>query len=1031
MRRRWNGILIGTAALAALVLTVYRETPEGLAISFGDKEVRAAPGAPASSVAPKHNLTKLKIFNLALVRIRDSYVDPERIDPQRMLYESLDSVQFNVPEVLVEPYPERNEVVVVVNDKRRTFATDDVDSPWRLSSRLKRIFGFIQANMNPGADLAAVEYAAVNGMLSTLDPHSVLLDPEAAREMDISTSGGFGGLGIVIRMIDNKLTVVRPMPDTPAIRAGVESGDHIVMINGEPTEHLTLNQAVQRMRGKVGTPVMIKVERKGKDQLLEFEITRGQIAVSSVQSKMLDKKVGYLKLTQFSSTTARDVKRHMRDLANQGATAWVVDLRWNPGGLLEQAIQVADLFVDRGTIVTTVGGRQRDARRARKKGTERVAPVAVLVNGSSASASEIVAGALKNLDRAVVIGDSTFGKGSVQILYDNKEDASKLKLTIAEYLTPGDLSIQSVGIQPDISLVRMYVPDKLENANDRIRLLRTKHTFKEKDLESALTSKHAKAGPRPVETLRYLYERPAGAADAEDGDESGEEEPVDTDEIVEDFEIKFARDLLAQAKSPRRTKILTGAESYFDARGKEQESRVVSSLGALGIDWSAPPAGTAASNAKLEGTISLTDENGAPLSGNKITAGQTITVTGSVTNKGSGPAYRVLAEASTSNRLIDELELVFGKVEPGKTRSFSAKVKVPSDMPDRVDRIAFSLSEALKAPANKPVARLEIQADKPPMFAYRYRLVDDGNGDGLIQKGEHLRLQVEVKNTGDGKARELTALLTNKSGGDLDSLIIKKGRFQVDEGLKPGASKTFEFAFEPTRGFDRNEVILELTVYDPVMRETVSDKIRYNVSPPSAGPAREKGSVRFISRGRTEIRDGAAPDSSVIALAPRGTVLTATGRHKGFVQVSYDGAPAFVSASAVRSAGSAKANARAVEQQWQVTPPTLAIETRRLETRDPVFKLRGTASDDTRIEDVYAFVSNRDAKVDNKKVFYRSNRGAKRPDKMSFSHEIPLWPGDNTITVVARENDQVRSAKVLHIYRDAPQARAQATPRPR
>src|SRR3954469_12373243 len=242
MRSRLNLAMVVAAGALALILTVVRRSPEGvISLELDTQEVRAAPGEAQN---PRHDLSALKIFNLTLVRIKDRYVDPSRIDPRKMLYSALDSVQFNIPEVLVEPDVTRNKVTVAVNDKKEVFDTDDVDSPWRLSSKLKKIFKFIEVNMNAGADLAKVEYAAVNGMLSTLDPHSILMDPEAARDMDVSTSGKFGGLGIVIRMIDRKLTVVKPMKDTPAWRKGVKAGDHIVKINQEPTENMSSSEAV-------------------------------------------------------------------------------------------------------------------------------------------------------------------------------------------------------------------------------------------------------------------------------------------------------------------------------------------------------------------------------------------------------------------------------------------------------------------------------------------------------------------------------------------------------------------------------------------------------------------------------------------------------------------------------------------------------------------------------------------------------------------------------------------------------------------
>src|SRR5262245_44220753 len=347
MHRRLNLALLATAGALALVLPVVRDSP----FDVGTQEARAAPG---KATPTHHDLSALKIFNMTLVRIKDRYVDPARVDPKKMLYAALDSVQLNIAEVLVEPDPAHHKVKVTVNDKPEVFDTDDVDSPWRLAAKLKKVFRFIEANMNTGADLAKVEYAAVNGMLGTLDPHSILMDPEQARDMDVSMSGKFGGLGIVIRMIDRKLTVIKPMKDTPAWRKGIKAGDHIVRINQEPTENLTSNEAVDRMRGDPKTGVTLFIERKGIDGMMRFDLIRDVIRVSQVEHKLLDRGVGYVRVKQFSKGIASDVGDAMREMAAKGASSWILDLRGNPGGLLEEAVQLADLFVDSGTIVTHV-----------------------------------------------------------------------------------------------------------------------------------------------------------------------------------------------------------------------------------------------------------------------------------------------------------------------------------------------------------------------------------------------------------------------------------------------------------------------------------------------------------------------------------------------------------------------------------------------------------------------------------------------------------------------------------------------------
>src|SRR5688572_935552 len=716
MRSRLNLAMVVLAGSLALVLTVIRQSPEGVVtLGLDTQEVRAAPGEARTM---RHDLSALKIFNLVLVRIKERYVEPARIDPRKMLYAALDSVQFNIPEVLVETDAARNKVAIAVNDKREIFETDDVDSPWRLSAKLKRIFRFIETNMNAGADLAKVEYAAVNGMLSTLDPHSILMDPEAARDMDVSTSGKFGGLGIVIRMVDKRLTVIKPMKDTPAWRAGVQAGDHIVKINNDPTDNLTSDEAIDRMRGEPKTAVTIWVARKGEAQPRRFDLVRDVIHVASVEHKLLDKKVGLIKIKSFSSTTSTEVADAMDAMRKQGATAWVLDLRWNPGGLLEEAVETADLFVDTGALVTTVSSRRREVHDATRGTGDNTASLAVLVNSGSASASEIVAGALKNLDRGLIIGTRTFGKGSVQELYDN-DDGSKLKLTVAQYLTPGDRSIQSIGIVPDVLLQRMLVPDKTDAASDFVRLLPPSRSWGEKDLDAHLVSTYAKDADKPAYELPFMIEKPKDkpAAPAVAEEEVGvDDEPLDDDLIVEDFEIKFARDLVASTANPSRIGLAKSIRKLVDKARVDEEQKLVAAFAKLGIDWAAPPA-TQADAAKLAVELKTTP-NGT------TKAGDEVTVTAIAKNTGTGPAWRVHARVQADDYVFEDAELPFGKLAPGESRTFTTKVKVPKDAIDRVDRLSVEVREARNAPAQVTAATLKIEGLPRPVFAYSYQLLD-------------------------------------------------------------------------------------------------------------------------------------------------------------------------------------------------------------------------------------------------------------------------------------------------------------------
>lgn len=1000
MRTRANVLLVAAAASSALALTLIHQSPKGVvSIGLQPAEVRAAPGQTAVA---KYDLSALKIFTLAQTRVRERYVDPSRIDPQKMLFKALDSVQFAIPEVLIEPDSTNHKVTVVVNDKREVFETGDVDSAWRLSSRLKQIFRFMEANMNPGADLAKVEYAAVNGMLATLDPHTVLMDPEAARDMDASTSGKFGGLGIVIRMIDRKLTVVRPMKNTPAWRKGIKAGDHIVRINNEITENLTSNEAVDRMRGDPGTGVTLFVERKGQTGLLKFELERAVIRVSQVEHKLLDKNVGYIRVKQFSKGIAADVADAIREMSGQGATAWILDLRWNGGGLLSEAVQLVDLWVDSGTIVSQVSRNDRPSQRAEVGFGDTTSSLAVLVNGGSASASEIVAGALKNLDRAAIVGTRTFGKGSVQELYDN-DNGSKLKITVAQYLTPGDRSIQNIGIVPDIALQRMRVPDKNDEPADYVRLLPPTKSYGEKDLDATLTSSYANDTDKPAFEVPFMVEKPKvatpAAKDATPAPTEDDEEPIE-DEIVEDFEMRIAKNLVSSVNSPTRTGLVKGATATITKTRNEEDKKLVEALAKINVNW-APTAGAGATT--LEGSLSTNST---------ITkAGETLAITATVKNTGTAPASRVLARIHADDYSFDDTELPIGAIAPGETKSFTTRIKLPKDALSRVDRLTFELREAKNAKATTQPLEISVTERPRPVFAYSYQLIDDGNGDGLVQKGEKFRLQVTIKNTGAGASDEASTILRNASG---DGVLLDKSRFEIGV-LAPGQSRDVTFPVSVTNDLHGNQLIMELIAYDAALDSQASDKLKFDIVP-ALTVAPGKGSAVIRSKS-AQLYAGAATTTTMIGTAAKGAAFPVLGTVPGFAKLNLgNGRVGFV-ANADIAAGSGGPGA--FTPAWNSTPPSIALNLPALKVSGGKYPLAGTVSDDTHVEDVYIFVSNSSAKIDSRKVYYRSNRGSSTQSKLDFNTDIPLWPGANQITVIARENQEVRSIKTINILRDA------------
>ncbi len=332
-------------------------------------------------------------------------------------------------------------------------------------------------------------YGAIRGMLSSLDPHSSFMTAEGYKDMQVETKGEFGGIGIQIGMKENVLTVIAPIEDTPAFKAGIKAGDKIVKINNVTTHAMTLQDAVSKMRGVPKTTVTVSIMREGWKESRDFTLTREIIKVKSVKSKVLDGGIGYVKISQFQEQTANDLAAAMKKFEEEKITALVLDLRNDPGGLLNSSIDVASQFLEKGKLVvytkTRAGEKSEFFTNADSHFT---LPMVVLVNQGSASASEIVAGALKDWNRAVVLGTVTFGKGSVQTVIP-LSDGSGLRLTTAKYYTPKGKSIQGTGITPDIIV-------KLEAKNGA----KEHPVLREKDLEHHLKNEQGDAKDAEKET---------------------------------------------------------------------------------------------------------------------------------------------------------------------------------------------------------------------------------------------------------------------------------------------------------------------------------------------------------------------------------------------------------------------------------------------------------------------------------------------------------------------------------------------------
>lgn len=324
-------------------------------------------------------------------------------------------------------------------------------------------------------------YGAIRGMISTLDPHSLFMPPDVYRELKVDTEGRFGGIGLEVTIKDNLLTVVTAIEGSPAEKAGIRDGDRILKIDGVSAKELGLAESVRRMRGTRGSRVHLTLLHEGTKEPFEVTLNRDIIRIKSVRSDLMEDVYGYVRIASFQEDTAEDLQRSLDSLEKKskgGIKGLLLDLRNNPGGLLDEAVDVCDIFLDNGTVVTTASrNHEVDRRTATKSGKEPTYPIVVLVNGGSASAAEIVSGALQDHKRATLLGTQTFGKGSVQTIFE-LGDGAALKLTVAKYYTPKGRSIQAEGIKPDV-IVEAPISTKEENKESSVR---------EKDLKGHLHS---------------------------------------------------------------------------------------------------------------------------------------------------------------------------------------------------------------------------------------------------------------------------------------------------------------------------------------------------------------------------------------------------------------------------------------------------------------------------------------------------------------------------------------------------------------
>ncbi len=992
-----------------------------------------------------YSLSLLRYLKIAATKITTDYVDPERVVPEDMLRGALDNVARNVPEFLYRFDASAKKLRLIHGLDERTLEVSELDGVPALADLLSDVAAFLDEFLSPDVVKKDVEYAMMNGMLRTLDPHSFFIDPDAYEDMEADQQGHFGGLGITIVIRDDRLTVLYPLPETPAARAGIKAGDRIDMIGRESTVNMELNEAVKKLRGEVGSKVTVTVSNDDEPIPREVTLERAKIETPSLKYAYAGDGIGYVQIQHFHMDTYDRLEDALDDLdtiaigdRKGGLDGLVLDLRDNPGGYLEQAYLIANKFIYSGTIVSTEGlaGTAREQRAARRFGTEDDLPLVVLVDAGSASASEIVAGALKNQDRAVILGTRTFGKGSVQNLYERNFDDGALKLTIARYLTPGDVSIQGVGIDPDVEVRPAYLEEEDDGRLD-VRLYWEDFALREEDLTGAF--EWGNRG-REEDRLSFVF-----------ACEECWEDPTDRtrEEVAEDNlrlpQVQVAKELLLAVPSADRKEMLAHVAEVFPRVLSERQQALETWLGERGIDWTAPPPKYVVESASLEVELRVQSEDEALEPG----AGTDITL--AVTNTGRQPLYRL--RAVTRGDFFAGREYVYGYLAPGETREFTVDARPRLWLNARTEEVTWHFFAERAGMPEPFTGRLRIAEAPKPRFAYRWTLVDDGsgetkgNGDGLAQPGEVVELLITIKNIGEGATsgiwRAERGLLSAAEDEDQDGVADRPGGFVrfrnlaedslfLEAGsarfaLRPGETTQQRLRFRVADDvLDEGQLAGELTVGDERFLDVLSSDLRVPFSPVGVPVAATERPVK-AKADPVPVRGGASADAPQVGVLVGPT--RSTGRSGDWVRVELDqGGVGWAPADQVVPAGRAEP-AAPVATRFSFSPPVITLDRNpggTVVTSDRVV-ITGKVVDDVAVQDLYVFV--RDAQTQAEQKISYERLPVPAPEH-PFTLELPLEPGVNEIEIFSRDEQGLRGALSLGVYRETTTAAHQSAERP-
>ena len=932
--------------------------------------------------------TTTQIVSPVISYVNKYYIDKNKIEPVEMLKEGLSKLEQIIDEVLIE-FPENRKsknFTVQVMDNRKSFNYKNITDIKDLTGIFDEVFGYIGANYQPpDKTYLEIEYAVVDAILKTLDSNSGIITPKIYKEFMIETEGSFGGLGIVIGIREGQLTVISPIEGTPAYLAGVKSKDKIVQIEDGSTINMSLLEAVSKLRGPKGTKVNIHVMREGFSNPKKFTIKRATIKIESVDAFVLEENILYIKLRDFQKNSLNSIKEKANKLTGDNinsADGIILDLRGNPGGLLEQSKKISDLFLQSGNIVSTQIGNDKKTYSASNDFYEYRGKMVVLVDSGSASASEIVAGALQNNNRALIVGEQTFGKGTVQQIFNLKDNAA-LKLTIASYLTPGDISIQDIGITPDIALQRVTL------SKDNIDLIpnQSRNSDDKDSLQSIETPKHS---------IKFLEIKT-------DPEQDLVEEALNSkqklDKISSDFAVLLSINIIKNSASPDTLADINFIENEINKYSINEEKKISLKLKDLGIDWSQ------SDNYKNTSEIAVNINKSKTI----VKAGDKIDISIDVKNIGSSPIQRLYAVTDSDNPVFNNKEYIFGKISAGQTKTWTNSFEIPKWALSRDDKVELIFKDYNKNTINTYNVNVRTKQLPRPRFAFNYEIIDDGklgtkgNGNGIPEVNEIIGLKLKLKNIGNGVSEKSTLLLKNNVGEDL---YLKKGRIKIED-IKPGEVKEGTFLFsinKPIKNLD-----LEFQILDDIYREGVIKKIKLEIPNQPENNIKESRKY-FANSDNVPILGCHLDNNSIIAYAYKDSIFESLQSNDKWVKVTLDDTSSgwinkkLLTLSTNNSIENSEPKLQPVYQQ----PPKIALEQLPLLINNNEITLKGEITDADGVKLITVFLGEDKVLLKN---FYTK--------KAAINSQINLNKGINYIYIFAKDINGLISKKTYVVRYDA------------